>query len=170
MPLRKCLTAGPSRSKSGKHIWYYFCTNKGHKRANLNAKRLHGQFEELMDTLSLDEVQIAYMQERIEGRINEKKQVRTDELDSAKRSLQSVKQKLEKLEEKYVLDEISREAYMRMYTEWQEERMLYDGKVASLTFPQGTAMERFRKHLGKLKDFALLYSKGTVHQQHVERS
>lgn len=159
----KHMTAAPSRSKSGKLYWYYFCFD--HRKENHSAKKLHGQFEQMWDVLSLTDAQVAYLQERVEGQIESRAKASVDEVDGLKRMIREVDLKMQKLEEKFVLDAISQEAYERMYSQWHTERMGYEVRLEGLQSPVGGMMRRHKEQMHLLGDIRALYDMGSVHQK-----
>lgn len=56
------VTAGNSRSKTGKYHWYYLCPEH---RKNLPAVKLHLQFDELLTHMSLPEEKLAWLREKL---------------------------------------------------------------------------------------------------------
>ena len=63
----KLVTAGNSRSKSGKFYWYYLCREH---RNNLPANKLHQQFNEMLDALSMDDETADWFRDQLHQKIS----------------------------------------------------------------------------------------------------
>lgn len=158
----KHLTAAPSKGKT-KYYWYYFCPD--HRAANLSANKLHGQFEALCAELSLPSEYMDVLRGRVEARLSKLQQDSGAEVAAYNKQLNEVKRKLEKLEEKYVLDEITRDAYERMANQWQRERMHVEDVIAGLSSPIDGIKAKHLKQLHKLGDIASLYHGASLQQK-----
>lgn len=124
VPLRgvlKChcghyMTAAPSRGKSGKYYWYYFC--ESHRKINLSANKLHAQFEEVLDHLSIDPEDLAILRETLTQKLNEWISQKTGNLMRTNLDIQKLERQIIAIEEKYLLQPgISSETYNRIISE-----------------------------------------------------
>jgi site-specific DNA recombinase len=162
----KQLTAGNSRSKSGKYHWYYSCNNKEHKRYNYNAVKIHGQFDEICKELTLEPRHIKYMENQAVSRIIETMQEQYDELHINEQKIRDLHRKMENLEE----DRNNRVYDIEKYLKWKER---YEGEmeilleaVESLKDPLEKRIQKAQDRYCSLGDLSYLFNKAKVPQKH----
>jgi Site-specific recombinases, DNA invertase Pin homologs len=95
------MTAAPSKGKSGKHYWYYFC--ESHRKINLSANRLHAQFEDILDHLSIPENDLIILRDSAIQELNNYISDRTGELMRIGIQIEHIQKAIEAIEEKYLL-------------------------------------------------------------------
>jgi hypothetical protein len=94
-------------------VWYYKCNT--HSKINLNASKLHIQFENILKGLSLPETYITRIQSRLQQRIKNSELSNRNHLVDMEKGLIAVEIKLRNLQDSFLLGTFSKEEY----TEWK---------------------------------------------------
>ena len=127
LPLRNYLTCaacgthltGYEVKKKG--ILYYKCNKIGCK-VNKNADQLHAKYQELLKTFQLDTKLLAPLKEQLLLTFNHLNSQKEEE-KQVKVHLKAIEQKLEKLEDRYVLEgDITKEQYEKFSQKLKEEK------------------------------------------------
>lgn len=171
VPLRgtlKCfcnrlLTAGNSRSKSGKYIWYYKCNT--HKQYNLSAKKLHQQFDEILKELSLSALHVQYLQKRIVEHLKTSLADKEKEHSAVNIQLKALIGKIESLEEKWISNDIDKSVYSKWKVKYENERIVLSNRLADLRQPITKVWDRFNIKLQQLADLAGFYNQANIAQK-----
>ncbi len=158
VPLRgvlKCecgrrLTAAPSRSKTGKYYWYYFC--EVHKK-NFSAVKLHKLWDDILVALSMSEKDAAklktWLTDEIQKFINEK----TKELMKVGLAVQKAERAIEAIEEKFLLQpDISQATYNKVIKEKRFQLNELQAQQAALNVDAHVYMERLNTIMSKITD------------------
>lgn len=160
----KLLTAGNSRSKSGKYYWYYNCQE--HRAPSINATKIHQQFTELLQELSFPKIMIDYLQNKIIEGLNTALADKNKELDATRMHLKNITQKIESLEEKYLNDDIEKETYFNWKKKLQQQRFEYIETISNLQLPIGQVWQRYNKMLNQLSDLNLIFQNAPIQGKH----
>ncbi|HRI21779.1 MAG TPA: recombinase family protein [Panacibacter sp.] len=138
VPLRgvlKCfcgnlVTAGNSRSKSGKYYWYYLC--KEHKN-NLPAKKLHDQFNGILETLTIDPETLEELRTKLSEKIAAFIAEKSDNISHIQKSLKSIKNKISATEEKFLTQpDISQQTYKKVISELRADESRLSNELLEL--------------------------------------
>ena len=97
----RLVTAGNSRSKSGKYHWYYLC--KTH-RVNLPAIKLHEQFNALLDNLSLSNEDVEIITKMLSDELGKVLNDKGSKIKKVGKELATIQTKISVAEEKYLLN------------------------------------------------------------------
>lgn len=129
------LTAGNSRGKSGKYFWYYFCVTH---RENLPAKKLHPQFEALLDELSYSPDKIDWIREKITAEIELKVKGQQAEILKLSRELNAIQVQIHTAEKKFLRGLVQESTFQSVIVELrgQEGRLLQSIRQAGTIGPQ----------------------------------
>lgn len=157
------VTAGNSRSKSGKYHWYYLCPEH---RQGLPATRLHRIFGELMDELSIDEEKIKELREKLLGDIGEKLVTQEEDMARVTRELKSLQLQIETVERKFLKGNVSEETYNKVIAELQSDRVRHQRDLASLNTNQVAYFGRLNTFLSGLSNFRQAFEKQPIERQH----
>lgn len=92
------MTAGNSRSYTSRYYWYYVCCKK-----NYSAKKLHLQFDELLENMSMSEGNelLSLIKKEVVKRRGEKDTL----IKEYTSKLNKVANKIQQTEEKYLMSE-----------------------------------------------------------------
>jgi len=112
----KLLTAAPSKSKTGKYYWYYFCND--HRKANFSANKMHGQLLAILDELTMDKESAERIAAASRAAINEQINTSTKQLMKLDLAIQKAGHAISAIEEKYLLQpDISQATYNKVIKE-----------------------------------------------------
>lgn len=120
----KCDTCGEHMRGylvKAKGLYYYKCDNSKKCSCNKSALQLHKKFEEILSEISLDEKYIPLFKlqmKTIYSQINEDR----DKINEAfQKQLMKIKKKTERLEERYINEEITTDLYSKFNTKFKQE-------------------------------------------------
>ena len=152
------LTAAFSKGKKI-YVGYYKCNR--HK-GNLNANRIHKQFDDMLIEMSLPANHVAYLQEKIVENITEMLKDRNSALEEKQQQLVAVEKKINNLEEKYFSDDVDKETYIKWKMRYHTERSLMQSQLADLREPVASTWQRYRENINKLATLQYNYSISSV--------
>lgn len=150
------VTAGNSRSHTGKYYWYYLCPE--HK-ANLAARKLHEQFNELLDSMSLTLGEIEWLREKWTRQIGEQIDARGGEVRRLTMEIKRVHLEIQTSERKYLLKpNVSEETFDKVMTELRGEEARYQKELAEQNMDQQAYWERLNTLLPRLSHLRNAYN------------
>lgn len=114
----RVMTAGNSKGKN-KYYWYYVCHEC---KQNLSANKLHRQFDELLENMSLDTATLRAYKEKLTKKLEEYLAGRVDKLRQAQKQLELVESKIASVEEKYLLQNVSESSYKKVISELRADQ------------------------------------------------
>jgi len=151
----KNVTAGNSRSHTGKYHWYYLCS--AHK-GNFRAELLHKKFNELLSNISLSSTDVEYLRERVAYKIGAMMQSRGEDLDKLKKEITAIKSKISATEEKYLSNpEINPDVFKKVITEFRQTEKDLKKRYALLTATSNDYMAQLEFMLPKLMNLSAAY-------------
>lgn len=112
------LTAGNSKSKTGTYHWYYLCMT--HKE-NYPAKKLHAQFESILEHLSFGQERIQWLREKLTAEIHQRMATQGADLEGLERDRRAVALQIDKAEKKYLKGLVRDETFQEVITELRAE-------------------------------------------------
>ncbi|MCT4583134.1 MAG: recombinase family protein [Flavobacteriales bacterium] len=126
LPLKvftKC--AKCERSLSGylvkkKGLYYYKCSTKGCK-VNRSAKAMHKLFKEVLSVLHIEKEELEVVKIQLEEQFHNFFESHISEQKALKVNLTNIKKKIDKIEERFVLEEIDRDMYTKFKTKFSKE-------------------------------------------------
>ena len=104
-----------------KRLFYYKCDNKKKCSCNKSAKELHKKFAEILEEITLKEKYIPIFKLQLHTIYNEVNENRDKVNDHFQKQLGELKQKMERLEERFVNEEIKAELYEKFSTKFKQE-------------------------------------------------
>lgn len=118
------VTAGNSKSKTGKYHWYYLCSEH---RKNLPATKLHLQFDELLDTMSISRPEMEWLKSKLTADIGERIQEQGDVLARLNKDLSDLQRQIKAAERRFLtMGNVSEETYNQVIGEMRaDESRLY---------------------------------------------
>lgn len=125
----RLMTAGKSKGKKH-HYWYYYC--KDHKIYH-SAIKTHKWFDEVLYHLSLSEELVVKAGERLDKVIKDKDKNRGGDLMRAKVALQKTQQKIDSVEEKYLLSpDLNPATYKKVITQLKADEARLQSQLLDL--------------------------------------
>ncbi len=104
-----------------KNIYYYKCDNKKKCSCNKNANQLHKVFENMLREISLQEKYIPLFKLQLKTLYNELNENRDKQNEELQKQLIDLKNKVERLEERYINEEIKTELYEKFSEKFKAE-------------------------------------------------
>ena len=109
----ECGTPFTAYIVKSKKLYYYKCNKIGCK-CNKSAKHLHSKFQELLSVFQTDQRFIPFLRDRFMAIYQEDIEKNTSNNKEIKTRITGVKQKIEKVEERFAYGEIDREIYEKI--------------------------------------------------------
>jgi len=145
-------------------VGYYKCNS--HTAINLNAKKLHLQFDEILKEISLPAFHIDYLQKKILENLTAKLRNREKEMQEKQQQLSALQKKIDSMEEKYILGDLDKEAYMKWKGRYHSETSLLQASLADLRRPVDQIWRNYKSSTSDLANLQFIYNKGSVqHKQ-----
>ncbi len=118
----KCKLPMSGYQVKAKKIWYYKCRTYG-CCTNVSAKYIHSEFQNMLKQLQLDMSNelMNTMSKKILNNLNEFVKNNKEESEMIKEQLNVLNSKYEKLEDKYINDEIDKEMYAKHKSKYEEQ-------------------------------------------------
>ncbi len=139
LPLKKFLLCGkcgkPMRGYivKKKDIHYYKCGTTG-CCVNENAKRLNGQFQDMLNEFTFDEKYLPVFRYQLEATFQKFNEDRSGAIETLQKELSAIDKKTERLEERFINEEINRELYDKYIAKYKEEKREIETKLHGLDF------------------------------------
>lgn len=105
---------------NGYDMPYYKCNTKGCK-CNRNANLLNGQFESLLEGFQLNEAYLPLLQEQLYLTFEEHNESLKENEAAISRQIGEIKMKLERIEERFILEELTAELYTKYKVKFEKE-------------------------------------------------
>jgi site-specific DNA recombinase len=156
MPLRsvlrchcgKVLTGAPSTGKLGNIYYYYKCQTSVHN--NISVIKAHSQLLQVFEYMSLPEKFIIALrdksEETLEQRLTDNRQV----YKQKQRELNEVETKLVNVEDKWISNQMTFEAYQRWYPDLTNKRMALKAQIDELSQDQEQVWLLLQQEMSKL--------------------
>lgn len=146
----KPVTAGNSKSSTGKYYWYYLCNEH---RQNLSAVKLHNQLGEILNHLSFKDDEIDYLRQTVGNMIGSMMQQRGEDISQVNKDLAALKKKISETEEKYLSNsQISPESFNKIIGELKAKKIELEKRQKTLSATSFNYMGQLNSILPKLKN------------------
>jgi site-specific DNA recombinase len=162
-PGGRLVSAGNSKSKSGKYFWYYV---QQEDRKHLSAIKLHAQMGELLDTLSFSTQRIAYYEKIVGTEIQKHLMGRAEQVARTKKALRQVEDKIALAEEKWLLQPTSKAAYTKVMNALRSQHIELANRLRQLEEDGRIYWERLNAALPKLHDLRSCYEGMPLYRKH----
>ena len=129
-----------------KLIYYYKCAN-GKCSCNKSAKELHARFTDTLNHYTIDEGSIPALQERMEAIFEEANQSHAEEFAFLEERYNGVTRKIERLEERFMEEEIDKAFFEKFSSKLKEEKRQMEAEMDKQPLK--------KSNLNKYIDFAL---------------
>ncbi|HYC27880.1 MAG TPA: recombinase family protein [Chitinophagaceae bacterium] len=162
------LTGAASRGKAGKYFNYYKCKHRGHN--NISATKAHDQLHEAFGWMSLPErIAIAVREQSLQI-LDERTAADRKVLQKKTAEFERVEKDLASVEEKWIRNQISHEAYHRWHTTYSDKRIVLRSEIERLNRDENELYFLLQEELIKLTDLQAVYSSAaTVQKQELVR-
>ncbi len=121
MRCEKCGLALSGYIVKKKNIWYYKCKTKG-CCVNKSAEKLHDTFSEILKAFTIDSKYAPLIKEQMYKTISGLTKETSDNIKHLKANLKEIEGKLSRLEERYVLEEITQELYVKYGEKFKQDK------------------------------------------------
>ena len=136
----KSMTAGFSKGKK-KYYLYYRCTQ--HNQVNIPGDLLHTKMEELLGMLSFNEAQVKKITEGTRSYLKEATKNNSSIVEARTRQLTEINNKVDKLEERLMNDEIDGVTHKKWLQKYSNERTLLSEAIVNAS--QGLGANKWHK-------------------------
>jgi site-specific DNA recombinase len=158
------MTAGWTRGAQ-KYYLYYRCMD--HTNVNIPGAILHDSFAEVLRGLSLRKHQIRYIIEASKAMLKEPIKMKNERHAQKLKELKEINDKIYKLEERMVNEEIETSTYQTWFKKLQHEKRLVEAVLNSDEKPRiKSDKDIVERLLPRLENLNLLYDKSNVTQKH----
>lgn len=148
------LTAGNSKGKN-RYYWYYSCST--HRAPSLNADRLHGQFQEILQEFSLPTHSLEELERRTVAKVKLSQVENEKRLVEIHRQIKEIGNKLEGIEEKYLYEGLAKDIYLKHRSRLESDRSGLLQATDDLQGTSGSFWAKYRQQLIQLADLRYLY-------------
>lgn len=148
-PEGRLMSAGNSRSKSGKHYWYYV-QQEDHR--HLSANKLHAQMGEILDLLSFSPERIATYERIIGEEIQKHLMSRAEIVARTQKALKQVEDRIALAEERWLLQPTSQASYRKVTTDLLSQAAELRKRLNQLNEGGSAYWDRLSQTLPKLYD------------------
>ncbi len=118
----KCGTGLTGYVVKRKNLWYYKCRSKG-CCVNKSSEALNGLFENVLTDFTLDMQNADLMVELLKTEFDDRSRDNAETVMLLKEQYQEINRKLERLEERFMSEEITKELYLKYAEKHKEEQV-----------------------------------------------
>lgn len=111
----KLMTAAPSKSRSGRYYWYYFCNDD--RKENYSAIKVHEWLNQVLIAISIRGEYFNKLKEKLSDTISKMINNQTKDLMQVNLNIRTGEQVIEKIEGRYLLGNVSEETYIKIIGE-----------------------------------------------------
>lgn len=148
------MTAAWSSGRKKKYL-YYWC--KQHRSVNVSGTKLHAQFSEILDNLSLSEEQVKFLTESVDKNYKVALESQSKQIILKSKKLNDTELAIEKLEVKMMRDEIEPETYKKWHKKYQIEKSELGTEIQELKNNTVTSWKKLARHLPRLTNIHKIY-------------
>ncbi len=156
------MTAAWSKGKSKQYV-YYFC--KQHRAVNVSGAKLHKQFREILEHLSLTEEHLNYLTTEINEHFKVALELQVKQLALKSSQLKEVDNNIDRLEAKFMKEEIESVTYKKWYKKYNIERAELTSAIIDLKQDNSSHWKELRKKLPLLTNIPKVYEGIDAEQQ-----
>ena len=158
------MTAGWTKGRRQYYL-YYRCTT--HTNINIPGDLLHTKFEELLKALSFQPHQIRFLRETTKALLVEPLKLKRKRDDEKIKALKEINEKIFKLEERLMNNEIEASTYKTWFQKFKEEKAVLEYQLNGIKKTtidnNDDIVDRILPNLGNLYE---IYEKGNITQKH----
>ena len=141
-----------------KNLYYYKCDGKGKCTCNVSAKSLHKKFEELLEDITLKEEYIElYKMElrKLYAALNEERAVN---IDHYKSKITELDNKLERLEERFINEELKADLYYKHTGKLKAEKEKFRGYLETTVYSTSNLEKYMERSLENLLELPSVWA------------
>ena len=159
----KKMTAGWTKGRKQYYL-YYRCTE--HTNYNLKGEMLHEHFERLLKALSFQPHHIRFLIETSKTMLAEPLKQKQERYKEKMQALKAVNEKIYKLEERLMNNEIESSTYQTWFKKFKEEKAQLEVSMDMKKPRIDTGEDLFERLLPNLSNLYEIYDKGNITQKH----
>lgn len=159
---KRMFTASFSTGKTIK-VPYYWCVTH---RENINANRIHAQFEGLIKELSLPPFYVEYLQNKVLKNLRSGLRQKEKSIIVKEKELNQVLQRMESIEEKYISNNLDKATFEKWHRRSMNEKAILEADILQLRQPLAEVEKMYRANFAALGDLHLIYQSASVKQKH----
>lgn len=160
----KGMTAGYTKGRKSYYL-YYRCTE--HTNYNLAGNKLHDAIEAVLKGLSFSTHQVQFVRETAKALLIEPQKLKKEQHQNKIRKLHELNEKIFKLEERLMNNEIESSTYQTWFQKYKEEKAMLEyslsGNQPSKIRNEDELIDRILPNLTNLHE---IYQKGNITQKH----
>jgi len=156
-------TAGNSRGKLGTYYWYYVDSKS---REHFSAKKLHNQFDEILQHLNLPAHYLELLQQKTVEKIKSGLADREKQLISLKSQLKNITAKMDSLEEKYLMNDIDKVTYDKWHQRYKLDTLSLQERIEEISSPISDIWNKYHRSFMRLANMNTLFKNATIPQKH----
>ena len=134
-----------------KNLYYYKCDNGSSCSCNVNAKKLHGVFETILDEVTLHEYYIDLYKLQLRKVYTTLNSEREEHLQQYKLKSKELAEKIERLEERFINEEIKSDLYEKFSLKFRKERAEMEAYGNMTTF----TTSNLEKYISRSVDYLM---------------
>lgn len=116
-----------------KGIYYYKCKTVGCP-CNRNANALHQQFEQLLSKYQIDDTLVAPLKTQLKYTFEYHNQSKKDNTATLKYNLKTIDEKIDKVQERYVIGDVDGELYQKFIKKFRIEKAEIEQEIRKVSF------------------------------------
>jgi len=157
------MTAGWSKGKQ-KYYIYYRCVK--HSNVNIPGAKMHATFEKLLEAMNFTKDQVGFIKQRAQSTLGEQATEREKQNEARKKALNLVESKIDKLEQRYMDDEIEPETYKKYFKKYKSEQAQLQSQIRDV-FSTNTDLLRVQlNRINQLTRISVIFKRAELSQQH----
>lgn len=157
------MTAGNSKSHTGKYYWYYKCPVH---QVNYASSKLHTQFKSLLNHLSFKEADISILETTVKQSLELHQSKKGGNIMRFKLELEKVRKKIGITQERYLTDtSIEPAIYAKVMNELKADEARLEGDIGKSKTDTDTMLHMLSGLLPRLKNIGNIFSEWPLHQQ-----
>lgn len=158
----KKMTAGWSKGCRNYYL-YYRCIE--HTNINIPGNTIHEKFDQVLRGLSFPKHHINYIQEKAKERLIEPLKFKMEKQKIKFKELQEINQKIFRLEERFLNDEIESSTYQNWFKKLKQDKAILESSIGQRQSPANTSNSLVNKILPHLSNLSDIYNKSNVTQK-----
>ncbi len=171
MPLRgvlKChcgllFSGSPCIKPNGKVYFYYKCDTSSHN--HISAIKLHTQLEQVFGYLSLPNHLVNSIREKSENLLEQRMKEQGKQLLQARHNLEKINAQLHSVEEKFINNQMSADAYSRWHTDLTCKRLEANNTIEKISRAGQQTRMLLKTELQKLRDMKYVWQNADTLQK-----
>jgi site-specific DNA recombinase len=147
-----------------KSLWYYKCNKIGCK-CNRNAERMNERFETFLGNFQIQERYIEPIMDEFMNLAVTSQEGNKENESVYKKQLNEVNQKIEKLQERFILEEIDKEVYDKFKAKYAEEKERITNEIEGLEINLSNLEKSISKYCKLLTNLPELWKLGGYYEK-----